>query len=87
MNSEPSYWAENVSKVKSSAAKPDPIFRVQPVFGMKKRVESGRVEPSGSKFGLNRVGLTFFKRMYFRVEPASTRQPEIVFFLLFACKK
>ena len=46
----------------SSAAKPDPIFRVEPVFGMKKRVESGWVEPPGSKFGLDRVGLRFFNK-------------------------
>ena len=32
-----------------SAAKPDPFFRVEPDFGLKIRVESGRVGPQGQK--------------------------------------
>ena len=53
---------QHVTLLHTSAAKPDPIFRVEPVFGMKKRVESGWVEPPGSKFGLDRVGLRFFDK-------------------------
>ena len=37
--------------VKSSAAKPDPFFRVEPNFGPKIRVESGRVGPQDRKTG------------------------------------
>ena len=56
------HWFLPKLLVPTSAAKPDPIFRVEPVFGMKKRVESGWVEPPGSKFGLDRVGLRFFHK-------------------------
>jgi hypothetical protein len=35
----------------SSAAKPDPFFRVEPDFGPKIWVESGRVGPQGRKTG------------------------------------
>ena len=35
--------------LETSAAKPDPFFRVEPDFGPKIRVESGRVGPQGPK--------------------------------------
>ena len=37
--------------VRSGAAKPDPFFRVEPDFGPKIRVESGRVGPQAQKPG------------------------------------
>ena len=35
----------------ASAAKPDPLFWVEPNFGPKIRIESGRVGPQGQKTG------------------------------------
>ena len=40
-----------ISPIQTSAAKPDPFFRVEPNFGPKIRVESGRVGPQGQKTG------------------------------------
>ena len=37
--------------LETSAAKPDPFFRVEPDFGPKIRVESGQVGPQGKKTG------------------------------------
>ena len=48
----------NNFRVILSAAKPDPFFRVEPNFGPKIRVESGRVGPQDKKRVLSgQVGL------------------------------
>ena len=40
-----------ITRLQSSAAKPDPFFWVEPNFGPKIRIELGRVGPQGKKTG------------------------------------
>ena len=60
-----------------SAAKPKPTFGVEPQG--QKTGSVGLGWPSGSKFGLDWVGLRFFHNFW--VEPASNRQPKTFLFL------
>ena len=39
------------NRVCTSVVKPDPFFQVEPDFGPKNRVDSGRVGPQGQKTG------------------------------------
>ena len=67
----------DLSRFKVVRPNPTRFFGLNPFLGWKNGLSRVELSPQVPNSGWNGGGLRFFMRTYFRVEPASTRQPEI----------